>query len=67
MNTATHRRSKIGDKCPGCGAALSALNAGGYRKFCLDCVNSMPPLPSAPGGYQIRGKRGNFQWHRVSR
>lgn len=49
--------------CPGCGVPITTSNAGGYRTYCADCCDDMPPLPG-DGGWVLTGTRGSFRWER---
>lgn len=51
-------------QCPGCGVSLTPENAGGYRKYCWNCVEALPPLPDN-GGYELTGTYPDFQWRPV--
>ena len=55
-------------QCPGCDVEITAENAGGYRTFCEDCVDAIPPLPKDGAGYLIKEgcRYPNFEWERVS-
>ena len=50
--------------CPGCHAALTTNNAGGYRCYCDKCVQAMPELPASINndGFYLSGKYPGFEW-----
>ena len=66
---AANRRRRLGPqavfpvvRCPGCDAAVTPRNAGGYRTFCEPCVDVFPALPNGSGAYVIEGRFPSFTW-----
>lgn len=52
--------------CPGCDAPLTDDNVGGYRTYCLRCVDAMPELPAKAGEYCLVGRYPDFEWRNLT-
>ena len=48
--------------CPGCSTQIDLDTAGGYRNYCIKCVDAMPDFPADKRGYNIEGTYPNFKW-----